>query len=303
MNKPIENIKGIIPAIFTPFSENGKPNLKILHKYLAYLIDAGSDGFFVSGANGECFLQSKEERILFTEAVVKELGGAKPIIFHVGAINPQDAYYLAAKAKKLKIDAISSVIPFYYGYSIREIADYYRKLIQLSERPLIVYYAPDNSGVKISNSEFIDNIVNLPGVEGIKYTYSDLYQLQILANGKNVGRLKTYGGFDQMGISFLSMETDGLIGATFNLIPEIYVKMYASFMSGDMKKAMKYQKMANEFSVRIKKYTKSAYKAFIALRGINVGKPRACWADVSAKDLEGLAKLLEVTLHEFKSAD
>lgn len=303
MNKSIENIKGIIPAIFTPFSENGKPNLKILHKYLAYLIDAGSDGFFVSGANGECFLQSKEERSLFTEAVVKELGGAKPIVFHVGAINPQDAYYLAAKAKKLKVDAISSVIPFYYGYSIREIADYYRKLIQLSERPLIVYYAPDNSGVKIGNSEFIDNIVNLPGVEGIKYTYSDLYQLQILANGKNGGRLKTYGGFDQMGISFLSMEADGLIGATFNLIPEIYVKMYASFKSGDMKKAMQYQKMANEFSVQIKKYTKSAYKAFIALRGINVGKPRACWAAVSEKDIDGLRMLLQKTLCEIKLAE
>ena len=68
---------------------------------------------------------------------------------------------LAAKAKKLKVAAISSVIPFYYGYSIGEIADYYKKLIQLSERPLIVYYAPDNSGVKISNNEFIDNIVRI----------------------------------------------------------------------------------------------------------------------------------------------
>jgi N-acetylneuraminate lyase len=303
MTKSIENIKGIIPAIFTPFSENNKPNLKILHKYLAYLIDAGSDGFFVSGANGECFLQSNEERSQFTEAVVKELDGAKPVIFHIGAINPQDACFLAAKAKKLKVAAISSVIPFYYGYSIREIADYYKKLIQLSERPLIVYYAPDNSGVKISNNEFIDNIVNLPGVKGIKYTYSDIYQLQILANGKKGQSLKTYGGFDQMGISFLSMGSNGLIGATFNLIPEVYVKMYACFRAGNIKKAMQYQQIANKFSVQIKKHTKSSYKAFIGLRGINVGKPRACWTDVSAKDIAELEKILENVLQEIKSAE
>jgi N-acetylneuraminate lyase len=303
MNKPIEHIKGIIPAIFTPFSENGKPNLRILHKYLAYLIDAGCDGFFVSGANGECFLQSNEERSQFTEAVVKELDGAKPVIFHVGAINPQDAYFLAMKAKKLKVDAISSVIPFYYGYSVMEIAEYYKKLIQLSERPLIVYYAPENTGVKISNNEFIDNIVNLPGVAGIKYTYSDIYQLQILANGKKGAGLKTYGGFDQMGISFLSMGSNGLIGATFNLIPEVYVKMYACFQAGNIKKAMQYQKIANEFSVQIKKYTKSSYKAFIALRGINVGKPRACWTAASAKDIGILGKMLENVLQEIKSAE
>ncbi len=303
MNKPIEHIKGIIPAIFTPFSENGKPNLKILHKYLGYLIDAGCDGFFVSGANGECFLQSKEERSLFTETVVEELGGAKPVIFHIGTINPQDAYFLAVKAKKLKVDAISSVLPFYYDYSIREMAEYYKKLIQLSERPMIVYYVPENNGVKIGNNEFIDNIVNLPGVEGIKYTYSDIYQLQILANGKKGGALKTYGGFDQMGISFLSMGTDGLIGATFNLIPEAYVKMYRYFRSGNMDKAMQYQQIANRFSFQIKQCTKSSYKAFIALRGINVGKPRACWTDVSAKDIAGLEKILENVLREIKSAE
>jgi dihydrodipicolinate synthase/N-acetylneuraminate lyase len=40
MSTSIENIKGIIPAIFTPYSENGKINLKILHRYLGYLIDA-----------------------------------------------------------------------------------------------------------------------------------------------------------------------------------------------------------------------------------------------------------------------
>lgn len=303
MKKSIENIKGIIPAIFTPFSENGKPNLKILHKYLAYLIDAGSDGFFVSGSNGECFLQSKEERLLFTEAVVKELAGEKPVIFHVGGINPQDAYFLAAKARRMKIDAISSVTPFYYGYTVSEIAGYYRRLAELSGKPLIVYHVPENTGVKIGNGEFIDNIVNLPGVEGIKYTYSDLYQLQILAEGRKGGKLKTYGGFDQMGIPFLSMGADGLIGATFNLIPEVYVKMYAHFQAGEMKKALQYQEIANSFSTRIKKYTRSAYKAFTTLRGVDVGKPRACWAAVSAKDLQGLAKLLEDTLHEFKSAD
>ena len=75
MSSPIEGIKGIIPAIYTPFTDGGKPDLKILGKYFEYLIGAGCDGFFVSGSNGECFLQSKDERLLFTEAVVKELAG------------------------------------------------------------------------------------------------------------------------------------------------------------------------------------------------------------------------------------
>ncbi len=303
MRKTLKNIKGIIPAVFTPFAENGDLTTKPLHKYIRYLLGAGCDGFFISGANGECFLQNADERIRFVDAFTCELAGEKPAIFHVGSINPQESYLLAKKAKELQVDAISSVVPFYYGYSIKEISEYYKKLIALSELPLIVYYVPENTGTKIDTREFIDKIINLPGVAGIKYTNPDLYQLQLLANGRNDGSLMTYGGFDQMGVPFLTMGVDGLIGATFSLIPEVYVKMYASFKSGKLQKAMDYQQIANRFSVEIKKYGRSAYKAFLALRGIDTGKPRACWTEISSDDIKKLERILQNVLLEIEAVD
>lgn len=295
------SVSGIIPALLTPFSNQGDLNLKILGKYLRYLGDAGCNGYFVSGANGECFLQTVEERFKFTEAVIKELAGEKPVIFHVGAINPQEAYDLAEKAKKIKPAAISSVIPFYYGYNIKEISEYYKKLVKLSELPLIVYYAPENSGIKISNSEFIEHVISLPGVAGIKYTHSDLFQMQQLTTGCKGKVIKSYGGFDQMGVPFLSMGAQGLIGATFSLIPEVYVNIYKNIKEGNLNKAMQYQGVANRVSSKIRQFSRSAYKAFLAVRGIDTGKPRACWTEISKNDIAVLEKIYDEFQKDFES--
>jgi N-acetylneuraminate lyase len=302
MKTSIKMAEGIIPALFTLFGKNRELNLKPLPKYLAYLFNAGCDGVFVGGSNGECFLQSVTERKNFAEAVLSETGGKKPVILHIGSINPADAFDLAKAARSMNIHAVSSVAPFYYNYTIKETAEYYKKLILASEKPMIVYYIPENTGVRISSDEFTEKIINLPGVAGIKYTHTDLFQMQTLAEGGRNGRPHVYGGCDQMGICFLAMGADGLIGATFNLIPEVYTAMRASFSSGNIKRAMSLQKIANKFSARIRRHSKASYKALLALRGIDIGQPRACWEDLSKADITELKKTLGDTLNEFEAA-
>lgn len=298
MQEVLKELKGVIPAVFTPFSDGGELNLSVLPRYLEFLLKAGCDGFFVGGGNGECFTQNVEERLRFADAFSRELGGEKPVILHVGAINPLDAYRLAAKGRDLKVDAISAVVPFYYPYGIREIAAYYRELAERSERPLIVYYVPGDTGQRLGTKDFIEHIISISGVAGVKYTHSDLYQMQSVTAGFQGRVVSAYGGVDQMGVCFLSMGARGLIGATVNLVPEVYTRMVAAFDAGDMAEAMRLQRVANGFSLKIKRRSRSSYKAFMVARGIELGAPRVGWESVDGATRAELAALAEETLKQ-----
>ena len=105
-----------------------------------------------------------------------------------------------------------------------------------------------------------------------------------------------------MAISFLAMGAVGLIGATFNLIPETYVEIYKSFTRGDIQKAMALQRAANAFSTTLKTFPKSAYKAALAARGINLGHTRACWRALNKKQLGEIETVMGAVLDEIKNA-
>jgi len=181
-DKTASRIRGIIPALYTPFDRDGNINLKILPKQIEFLSNAGCSGFFVGGSSGEGALQSVRERKMFAEAVIEEVNHRLPVIIHVGAMNPEDSYELAGFSKKMGADAISSIVPYFYNYTVSEVVDYYRKLASAAELPLIVYYMPAIANHNSCLEDFINGILSIPEVIGIKYTDSDLYRLQIIQN-------------------------------------------------------------------------------------------------------------------------
>ncbi|MCK7484636.1 MAG: dihydrodipicolinate synthase family protein [Bacillus subtilis] len=54
--------KGIIPAVITPLTNDGKFNEKAMRKLLNYLIDGGVHGLFVVGTTGEFYGLTPEEK-------------------------------------------------------------------------------------------------------------------------------------------------------------------------------------------------------------------------------------------------
>ena len=66
-------LKGIVPALITPFDRDGSVNIEELKKLVKLLLSEGADGFYVTGSTGECFLLTDEERTRITAANHEEL--------------------------------------------------------------------------------------------------------------------------------------------------------------------------------------------------------------------------------------
>lgn len=285
-------LSGIIPALFTPFTKDDKLNLEILPAHLQFLLDAGCAGFFVSGSTGEGFLQTAEERIRFARAVMRTLRGRAPVILHVGAMNPGDARRLAAAAGEMGAAAISSVMPFYYNYAMDEIAAYYREIQAASGLPMIIYYLPDNTNRVVTLDQFCGSLLTLPGVIGVKYTHADLYQMQMLA-ALSPRPIALFGGYDQMGVCFLTMGAQALIGSTYNVIPDLFVALHRAFRAGRVDEACALQLRINRFMQALKQYGNRAYYAALQARGIDIGWPRRTGREITRKDFKAIESLVK----------
>ena len=58
----LSKIKGVLPALVTPFDENEKFDEGRMRAIVYFLIERGVDGLYVTGSTGEAFMMSPEDR-------------------------------------------------------------------------------------------------------------------------------------------------------------------------------------------------------------------------------------------------
>lgn len=245
-----ELFHGVFPALLTPFDKSGAVNYDALRALVRCNLQKGVNGFYVCGSTSEAFLLTNEERKTILETVRDETAGKAAVIAHVGCIGQDMAVDLARHAKAVGADAISSVPPFYYGFSFAEIKDYY---FALSDEglPVFIYNFTAAGGAKLTTDHFREFLAD-PRFIGVKHTSSDFFMLE---------RLKTYrpdavifNGYDEMFLSGLAAGADGGIGSTYNFMAEKYVAIEKLFRAGDLEAARAEQNRANNIIAALLQY-------------------------------------------------
>jgi 4-hydroxy-tetrahydrodipicolinate synthase len=105
--------KGIIPAMVTPVTSDGKINVEALKKLINYLIEGGVHGLFPIGSQGEFYALTFEEKKRVIELVVEETRGRVPVYAGTGAITTREAIALAKMAEAAGVSAVSVLTPFF----------------------------------------------------------------------------------------------------------------------------------------------------------------------------------------------
>lgn len=235
------SLKGIYTALLTPFTKDGRINEKELAKLVKHNLALGADGFYVCGSTAEALMLSAEERMEIM-SVVKENSKSAKLIAHVGSLNERDAHKLAACARDLSYDLISSVAPFYYKFSFSEIRNYYIRLAEASGMKMLVYHFPAFSGVSLGSDE-MSTFLGDDRFAGIKFTSNDFFTLE-QCKSKFPDKL-VFNGYDEMMLSGLAMGADGGIGSTYNFMADKFVLIRKLFLEGKLEEARAVQKEAN----------------------------------------------------------
>jgi len=282
---------GVFPALLTPFTADDRVDVRALEKLIAYVLDGGVHGLYVTGSTGEGISMTEEERRLVAEVSVKTVAGKVPVIVHVGATATGACQRLASHAEKIAA-AVASVPPFYYAVGNQGVEDHYRLIGSASKLPLYVYNLPGATGVNVG-ADLIRRLFNDGVIHGLKFTSPDLLAFRDIIEACN-GKLNVLSGPDEMLLPFLSMGSQGGIGSTYNPMPRVYANLFAAWQAGNIKRAQELQYFIDRYVLVLFRYgVMAGVKATMGFLGVPVGEPRRPFVPLTAEQKTNLRRDLE----------
>lgn len=240
MSRDVRDFKGVIPAVLSVFDKDENLDEEGTRLFIRHLLSYDIGGLYLTGSTGETFLMDAEERMRQVEIVMEEVGDKVPVVVHVGAMSTRASIALAKHAEKLGAAGISSVPPFYFKYNQEQIYQYYKDVAESTSLPMIVYNIP------LAGMMTVDQIIRLSeidNVKGVKYTGTALYEVTQIKEGCKPG-FQVYGGCDELGSSNIALGVDGIIGSFYNVIPDLYLKIWQAVKASDISTATALQAKA-----------------------------------------------------------
>lgn len=243
--RELEKYKGVIPAFYACYEENGEVSGERTEALATYFLNKGVKGIYVNGSSGECIYLSVEERKKILEHVMKAVGGKMTVIVHVACNNTKDSMELARHAESLGVDAIAAIPPIYFHLPEYAIAQYWNQIsIAAPNTDFVIYNIPQLAGVKLTPSLF-QTMKKNPNVIGVKNSSMPVQDIQIF-KGLGGNNYIVFNGPDEQFVGGRLMGAEGAIGGTYGAMPELFLKMDELIRAGHAQEATKIQYCVNE---------------------------------------------------------
>lgn len=236
----MELCRGIIPAILTPFTKTEEVNYKELKIHVRRMLDAGVHGIFCLGTNGEFYALNELEKMKIVETVVDEVNGRVPVYAGSGEIATRTVIYLTNRFKKLGASAVSIVTPYFITPSQDELYKHYGRIASETDIPVILYNIPMRTHVNLEPSTVALLAKDFSNIIGIKDSSGDI-NLTMAYIEQAPDCFSVMGGNDGLILDTLLLGGTGAIAATANVIPEVLINIYNSYLESDIEKARMWQ--------------------------------------------------------------
>lgn len=265
---------GLWPAMFTPVAPDGAPAYDQIEALADLLVSQGMDGLYLLGSTGQGVLFNEEQRKRVTEVVTDVVAKRVPVMVQVGSLTTAESVRLAQSAEKAGADAISSVGPIYFSGSAQMALSHYYSIAQSTGLPFFPYQLGDKSipGDIIS---FIDQLLDIPNVQGMKLTTGNLLEISLIHNHAGE-RLQLFSGADELLCHASLCGTSGAIGTFYNLWGPQCKEVIERFRGGDFEKSrhfmLTFQKVINEVLPNVWTFLR---KAMMLKYNIDIGQTKA----------------------------
>ncbi len=230
---------GIIPAMVTPVTSEGKINVEALRKLTNHLIEGGVHGLFPVGTQGEFYALTPEEKKKVMEVVVEETKGRVPVYAGTGAVTTREAVSLTKMAEAIGVNAVSVITPYFIRPSEGELFEHYTLIAKSTRLPVLLYNNPARTGVNLT-AEFVARTSEVENIVGIKDSSGDL-TLTAEYIRRTDEKFSVLAGRDTLIYGTLCYGGKGAIAATANVAPKVIVEIYEAFQAGDWKRSLEAQ--------------------------------------------------------------
>ena len=232
--------KGSMPALVTPFDENGNVDEKAFRELVEWQIAEGSHGLVPVGTTGESPTLTHDEHKRVVEICVEVANKRVPVIAGAGSNNTAESIDLAKHAEAAGADGVLIVTPYYNKPNQRGLKAHFGAVAEATSLPIVIYNIPGRSIIDMSvetMSELFDKYEN---IVALKDATGDLSRpsRQRHTVGKDFIQLS---GEDMTAIGFNAQGGTGCISVTANVAPRLCAQMQEATLAGDYQTAQEMQ--------------------------------------------------------------
>ena len=232
----LDNLKGSVVPLVTPFDENNNFDEKAFRKIVDWQIESGSHGISVEGTTGEPSALSLEERENIFEVVVDAVGGRRPIVAGTGTNNLNETLRLTSSAERAGVEAVLVIVPYYNRPSQEGLYDYFSRVAESTPLPLIIYNIPGRTATNIEPHTLKRLHERCKNIVGVKEANKDLDQVS--KDLEECGRdFLVYSGIESLCFPMLALGGAGHVSATANILPKEVAELYNLAKKGEWDKA------------------------------------------------------------------
>lgn len=286
-------IKGIIPAVVTPMTEDHELDRKGLETLLDHLIAAGVDGVFTVGTAGEFWALTVEEKKRVFEWTVGAARSRVPVYVGTCANTTREAVRLAELAHQAGVDCISVLTPVFITPDKEQMYQHYKAIAEaVPEMPVLLYGNPDRTNnplpvdLVVRLAETVDNIAGIKDSSGDLTTTAEFIR-------QTPDDFRVLMGRDTLIFAALQHGATGAIAASANIAPELSVDIYRNFTAGRPQEALAAQYALAPLRLAFGLGTFPAMlKTGAELMGLPAGPPRAPVAPLNPEEREKLRQVL-----------
>lgn len=300
----LEKYKGIIPAFYACYDENGNISGERVQELAKFYLDKGVKGLYVGGSSGECIYQNVTERKEVLENVMAAVGGKMTIIAHVAAPSTRDSVELAKHAESLGVDALAAIPPIYFGLPEFAIRDYWTAMMNATSLDFIIYNIPQTTGYALSVN-MLKEMMSFDQVIGVKNSSMPVQDIYLFKH--NAGKeIVVFNGPDEQFVAGRIMGADAGIGGTYGVMPELFLAANQAIEDSEIEKAQKIQIMIDDIIFKMLEAKGNLYdimKAVLVKRGITIGSVRAPLPRITSEDMsivEEAYRMIELAIDKLK---
>lgn len=229
-------IKGVLPALITPFTKDNKIDKEGLQENIRFLIDNGVSGIVPCGTTGESATLSIKEHEKVIEISVE--CSSVPVVAGTGSNSTTEAIELTQFAKNAGADAALLITPYYNKPNDRGMLAHFRKIASEVDLPLILYNVPSRTGINLK-PELVGELAKENNIIGIKEASGNLDQITKILELTQDEDFAVYSGDDGSTLPIMALGGVGVISVVANVAPKLLVSLVDAFNSGDMDMARK----------------------------------------------------------------
>ena len=284
--------KGILPAMITPLTGDGKVNFKALRKFIDFLIDGGVHGIFAIGTTGEFYALSNAEYQEILEVTLDQVGGRVPVYAGANSIGTRESIGLAKIAEKAGVTALSALTPYFISVNQEELYNHFKAIADNTSLPVILYDNSPKTHISIKPAT-VAKLALVPNIVGIKDSSGDLTNTADIINRTRGMEFSVMMGRDSLINAGLAYGACGAVAATANVAPRLVSDIYNKYVSGDIAGSLEdqYSLVPLRLAFTLGSFP-AVIKEALELMGIEAGPCAAPTGPMTAEEREQLKKIL-----------